>query len=104
MEILSREQIDSTVNGHSLVDVINYTELEVLTVLRELYESDDELCRCAICTEDIYALTLNKLPAKYIQSTSRRKLDSSSEAAPVAPAIKNVMLEAVRKVKARPNH
>ena len=103
MEILSREQIDYTANGHPLIDVINHNELAVLAVLRELYESDDDLCRCMFCTEDIYALTLNKLPAKYIQSTSLRKLKSGSGATPVA-RIKKVMLEAARKVKARPNH
>ncbi len=72
-EFINRDAVDYTLFGHSVEDIVNYNEALVLDAIRELYERDTSLCRCAVCVEDLYALSLNSLPARYIQSTSVRQ-------------------------------
>ncbi|MDF1555809.1 MAG: late competence development ComFB family protein [Deferrisomatales bacterium] len=103
MELLSRDAINYTVGGHSLADLPNYHEQAVLDLLRELYASDDPPCGCSICVEDSYALALNSLPPRYIQSTSVNSYLSSVNFIP-PEVVRAKVLEAVEKVRTRPNH
>jgi len=100
VEYLNRESIDYRVAGHSLADVVNYEEIVVLQALRELLESDDTLCRCQLCVEDMYALTLNMLPASYIQVVSAYKYSASAS----PDVVRARLSEAAAKVKAQPKH
>jgi competence protein ComFB len=69
---VGKDDIDYQVAGNDLFDIVNYNEPMVLEVMRELYGEDDEACRCNLCVEDVFALALNALPARYIQPTSLR--------------------------------
>lgn len=100
MEYLNRESIDYRVAGHSLADVVNFKEIVVLEALQELLEADDTLCRCQLCVEDMYALTLNMLPASYIQVFNAYKY--SANASP--DVVRARLSEAATKVKAQPKH
>ncbi|MHB8765381.1 MAG: late competence development ComFB family protein [Deferrisomatales bacterium] len=103
MEYLSRGAVDYEVEGHSLGDVVNYHEVLVLEAMRRRYRSDPSLCRCETCLEDVFALALNALPARYIQATSVRAyregphcLSDDEVGARVAVAL--------ARVRARPRH
>ena len=56
------------VNGYSLEIVRNRLELQVIEAIRGIMPTLEQHCYCGLCLEDIYALSLNNLPAHYIQS------------------------------------
>jgi len=103
MEFISREEIDYRIAGHNLIDLGNYNELQVLQVLRDIYAGKNPPCDCPICIEDIYALSLNSLPPRYIQTTSLEAYESSKDFLPLKEIRKKVRA-AVRKVSQAPKH
>ena len=103
MEFISRDAIDFSVQGHSLIDLTNYHEQAVLEEMRRVYDGDDAPCGCSLCVEDIYALALNSLPPRYIQATSVRSYRESTSYVR-DDEIRQKVLDAVEKVRARPNH
>lgn len=103
MELLTRDKIDTEIAGHSLRDIVNYNEYAVARVLRELLSENLSLCQCRFCVEDVYALSLNSLPPRYIQSSSVRTYEESENYLP-EDAIRRKVQEAATKVRKRPNH
>jgi hypothetical protein len=103
MELLSRDAIDYLIQGHSLADLPNYHEQAVLKMLREVYAGGNPPCGCSLCVEDIYALALNSLPARYIQATSVRSYETSASFVSDDEVRKRV-LSAMEKVRESPNH
>ncbi len=59
---------DSKVLDHDLENVYNLNESAVVEAIERLAAADPALCKCRMCLEDIFALALNTLPAKYVQS------------------------------------
>ena len=103
MEIISRDMIDYTVAGHSLIDIANYNEYLVLKLMREVYKKDDGLCSCSLCVEDIFALTLNSLSPRYIQVTSVRTYEESKYFIK-EEEVRAKLMESVEKVRSNPTH
>ena len=103
MELLSRDAIDYSIEGHSLADLPNYHEQVVLKIMRELYTGDNPPCTCTLCVEDIYALALNSLPARYIQATSVRSYQTSATYVS-EDQVRESVLAAVERVRTQPNH
>ncbi len=102
-EFIGRDSINYSVEGHDLYEIINYHEPLVLRFMREAYEQDPSLCRCALCVEDSFALALNALPPRYIQVTSLRTYESSRTFID-EETVRQKVLEAIAKVKASPKH
>lgn len=100
---VGKDDIDYKVAGSDLFDIINYNEPMVLEVMRELYEEDGDACRCNLCVEDVFALALNALPARYIQPTSLRTY-SVSEHFIDRKAILTAVHDAMKRVKEAPKH
>lgn len=100
MEYLDRESIDYYVMGHSLADIVNYKEVVVLDALRDLLHADPTFCKCSLCVEDVYALTLNMLPARYIQVFNAYKYSANDS----TDLIRESLANAAAKVKAHPKH
>ncbi|MCP3925750.1 MAG: late competence development ComFB family protein [Desulfobacterales bacterium] len=99
----TRTSLNYTINETSLSDLINYNEVLVLEVMSEIFEKEDIICKCPVCTEDIYALSLNSLPAKYIQdSRIKNYIESTSYIS--KDDVKKVVMNAVRKVHNNPCH
>jgi len=77
MEIFNRDGIDFTIEDCSVGDIFNYNEIIVMNIIRDILRKDKSLCRCPICIEDLYALSLNSIPPRYIQITSIDKYRNS---------------------------
>lgn len=103
MEMITRDEIDYLIANHSLLDIVNFNEYAVLAAMRDIYGEDGSLCRCSLCVEDIYALSLNSLPPRYIQSTSVHTYEKSVHFISQDDVADRVR-EAATKVKERPNH
>lgn len=103
MEFLDRGNLDYEVEQHCVSHIVNYNEQLVLQALRERYADDQAPCRCAHCIEDVYALALNGLPARYIQATSLKKY-LASETFIGLDEVRAHVDRAVARVSIRPNH
>jgi competence protein ComFB len=103
MEIFNRDGIDYTVEDCSLGEIFNYNEVLVLKVIRDLARTEQSMCKCPICLEDLFALSLNSLPPRYIQITSIEKYVKSSSYID-EQAIRKKVREAWEKIKKRPGH
>ncbi|MBI5015974.1 MAG: late competence development ComFB family protein [Deltaproteobacteria bacterium] len=102
-ELLTHDSIDYDVAGHSMRDIVNYNEFEVLRAMRKLFAKDVSFCQCNLCTEDIYALALNSLPPRYIQASSVRSYRESVNFIDERLVAEKVQ-ESVAKVRRNPNH
>lgn len=58
---------DYIVDGKSLMDVRNQSELRVITAMNEVFSDYQKFDRCLICYQDVYALSLSKLTPRYVQ-------------------------------------
>ena len=103
MEIFSRDGIDYNIEDCSVTDIFNYNELIVLKVIREILREDRSLCRCPICLEDLFALSMNSIPPRYIQITSIKKYVTSDNFID-EKTIRKKVLEAWEKIKTKPGH
>jgi len=103
MEIFNRDGIDYTIEDCSVSDIFNYNEILVLKVIREILWKDQTLCRCPICIEDLFALSLNSIPPRYIQITSIEKYLNSANFIS-EKTIREKVLAAWEKIKAKPGH
>ena len=93
---------DRVVMGHDLENVYNLNEGAVVEAIeRIIIAADETLCKCKMCLEDIFALALNTLPAKYVQSYYSthdvNKLVDKKE-------IEKVVKETAKKVAKNPHH
>jgi hypothetical protein len=91
------------VEGQLLSEIMNFNERTVLDAMRRAYAADRTLCRCSLCVEDVFALSLNALPPRYIQPTSMHFFEASAHYIPIAEIEAKVM-EAIARVKAGPKH
>ena len=103
MEIFSRDGIDYTIEECSVMDIINYNEIIAIKIIREILKENPSFCRCSICIEDAFALTMNSLPPRYIQITSAEKYISSQSFIDETMIWESAM-KALEKVSENPNH
>ena len=59
---------DYEVFGISVENIRNKNENKVIKYMRELIPQFPEFDYCSICIQDVYALSLNQLSPRYIQS------------------------------------
>ena len=55
------------VNGINLTQVRNRNEVRVVKAMRVILGETSDFCGCRICTEDVYAATLNQIACHYVQ-------------------------------------
>ncbi len=60
--------MDKRVFNHDLENVYNLNEDAVIAAIEKYFTEDEDACRCGVCIEDVFALSLNNMPAKYIQN------------------------------------
>jgi hypothetical protein len=93
-----------TILGHSVEDIRNDNELLIIKKINEVFQKDRQLCRCRLCVEDIYALSLNYLPARYKQSLTLTALQGGKDWQIGETQIEDAINKAVLQVKKRPHH
>lgn len=103
MEIFNRDGIDYTIEDCSVSDIFNYNEILVLNIIRDILRKDKTLCRCPICIEDLFALSLNSIPPRYIQITSIEKYKSSPNFIN-EKLVREKVSAALEKIKTKPGH
>ncbi|WP_353892535.1 late competence development ComFB family protein [Proteinivorax hydrogeniformans] len=87
------------------MELINYNEILVKQKLDELWKDKNSECRCKKCKLDVTALALNNLPPKYVVSEKGElysKVDSFNVQA--STDITSAVVDAMEKVKRKPNH
>lgn len=87
------------------MEVHNYTENIVKEIYEDIMLEHNEVCQCEKCKMDIIAITLNKLPPKYVVTTK------GSVYAKVAQLQLQIKMDVVREitkaleiVKNKPQH
>jgi len=103
MQVLNRDEMDYEIEDCSLRDVINFNEYLVLKMIRETLKSVVSLCRCPLCIEDVFALTLNSLPPRYIQITSLPRY-TKSENFIDENMVREKVMDAWAKISRNPGH
>ena len=88
-----------TFGNTSLHKIRNRNELRVIKLLGEILKEYPDYSPEPLDIEDIYALTLNKLPAHYVQEGSVVLQDPIDDT-----TIRDCLREAIRSVRQRPNY
>jgi len=88
-----------TFGNTSLYKIRNRNELRVIKLLGEVLQETPDYLPESLDIEDIYALTLNRLPAHYVQEGSIVLHDPVDDT-----TIRDSLREAIRTVRQRPNY
>lgn len=88
-----------TFGNTSLYNIRNRNELRVIKLLGEVLQEDPDYIPDHLDIEDIYALTLNKLPAHYVQEGSIVLQDPIGDT-----MIRDSLRAAIQSVRQRPNY
>lgn len=91
---------------HDLSSISNIHEELVIEFMEIILNEDQTICRCQLCVEDIYALSLNQLIPLYVQSSfkDRNIRDFNLTKMLNRDNVERVVREAVSKVSSNPYH
>jgi competence protein ComFB len=89
-----------------LTGIGNINEEIVIELMEIVLNEDKNICRCQLCIEDIYALSLNQLPPRYVQSTFKDRTlhDVNLTSRIDRTQIEKAVREAIGKVRKNPYH
>ncbi len=92
--------------GYDMTEIKNINEELVIEILNEVMSDDKSICRCQLCIEDIYALSLNKLPALYVQSTFKENTFRGYDLTKILDRekVEKAVFDAANKVSKNPYH
>jgi len=90
---------DYIVNGVSLENVRNGYELLVIQLMKKLIPEFPDFDSCPICIEDVYALSLSRIPATYFNNDSLVSLDANPD-----ENIEEIVRYALFQVMGQPKH
>lgn len=96
----------SIVFDHDLSGIININEELVIEFIELILNEDETICRCQLCIEDIYALSLNQLTPMYVQSSFKDRIFSESDLTKKIDKghVENIVRAAISKVSKNPYH
>ncbi|MBT6501106.1 MAG: late competence development ComFB family protein [Deltaproteobacteria bacterium] len=87
------------INGICLENVRNGYELVVIELMKKLIPEYSEFDNCPICIEDVYALSLSRIPATYFRKDSPLSLDANPD-----ENVEEIVRYALFQVMNQPNH
>lgn len=92
--------------GHDLQEIKNINEELVIEIMENTLKNDKTICRCQMCIEDIYALSLNNLPSLYVQSTFKENTFKGYDLTRILDRkkVEEAVLNAVKKIGKNPYH
>lgn len=88
------------INGFDMAKVRNRNERRVVEAMRKAVEKTKGFCGCQLCLEDVYALSMNKVPSHYVQAGAI----ILGAKTPPDKGLEKIVLTAVKAVKKTPNH
>ncbi len=91
---------------NDLSEITNLHEELVIELMGEILNKDETICRCQLCIEDIYALSLNALKPLYVQSTFKERTFKDYNLTGVLDKkkVKAAIRDAASKVGKNPHH
>ncbi len=97
---------DKTLFGYDLAEIDNLNEEVVIELMEKVLEKDTSICRCQLCIEDIFALSLNNLKPLYVQSTSREGIFKEYDLTKILDRehVEEAIHEALNRVSRYPHH
>ena len=97
---------DKTLFSYDLSAIKNINEELVIELMEKLLGEDENICRCQLCIEDIFALSLNKLTPLYVQSTFKESTFKGYDLTKILDKerVIKIVLEAINKVSRNPHH
>jgi hypothetical protein len=74
--------------------------------MKAILEEDETICRCQLCIEDIYALSLNALKPLYVQSTFKERTFKDYDLTGILDRkkVRALIRDAASKVGKKPHH
>ncbi|MDH4121859.1 MAG: late competence development ComFB family protein [Deltaproteobacteria bacterium] len=87
------------VNGYNLSTIQNRNKLRVVKRMREALQKAQGFCGCRICVEDLFAATMNAVPAHYAQEGSVILDPNPSDA-----ELDHIIQQMIRRIAAHPTH
>ncbi|MDH5560406.1 MAG: late competence development ComFB family protein [Deltaproteobacteria bacterium] len=61
---------DYNISGINLSEIRNYYEVHVIKQMKKLLPEFPDFDQCQLCIEDVYALSLSRIPSVYAQNGS----------------------------------
>jgi len=92
--------------GYDLSGIKNLKEELVCELLEKVLSGNADICKCQLCIEDIFALSLNMLKPLYVQSTFKETTFKDYDLTKVLDRekITEAIQEAIKKVSGHPHH
>lgn len=94
-----QKSLPASLNGALLHNILNRNEKRVIKEMFEIVPGYPGFDQCPICTEDIYALTMNNITPEYAQDATivlRNKV--------LKDTIRSEIYKSLQKIIAKPNH
>jgi competence protein ComFB len=97
---------DKILFGYDLSGIRNMNEELVGELMEKVLSADNAVCKCQLCIEDIFALSLNKLKPLYVQSTFKETTFKDYDLTKILDRgeITEAIQEAIKKVSRHPHH
>jgi len=92
--------------GYDLSGIKNLKEELVCELMEKVLSGNADICKCQLCIEDIFALSLNMLKPLYVQSTFKETTFKDYDLTKVLDRekITEAIQEAIKKVSGHPHH
>jgi len=92
--------------GYDLSGIKNLKEELVCELMENVLSGYADTCKCQLCIEDIFALSLNMLKPLYVQSTFKETTFKDYDLTKVLDRdkISEAIQDAVKKVSRHPHH
>ena len=88
------------VNGISLEHIRNRFEVIVIDLMRKYIPQFSEFDNCTVCTEDVYALSLSRIPSVYMKNCEQVFEDDQL----ITENIEEIVKYAIFQVMSNPKH
>ena len=97
---------DKILFGYDLSAIENINEELVIELIKKVLNEDKTICRCRLCIEDIFALSLNKLKPLYVQSTFKESTFKDYDLTKILDRGKvlTAVIDAIKTVNRHPHH
>jgi competence protein ComFB len=97
---------DKILFGCDLSAIENINEELVFEMMEKIINEDKTICRCQLCIEDIYALSLNKIKPLYVQSTFKESTFKGYDLTKILDKelVGKAIFDAITTVSRNPHH